>query len=388
MRFAVIVVLTFVMAYLLGTVQSPAFGEQEKEALSQSKTLSEWIAQLKDPSSKQRQVAAKAIGEFGPMGKSGLQPIMAAVKDADEEVRSAAITALNLLPPDPKVVPLLAAALTDESIQVRLKAAEVLSWYLLRVPEDAREPAKGPLLNALKDPVPYIRAGAAHGLGWLGKDGREVIPPLVQALEDKTARVRCSAASSLGNFGPEARRAVPLLLQLLKPTIKNGNDDELYLDLVRRNAATALGRITRGTDVAVRPLCDALTDEGFEVGGNAVIALGDIGPAAKGAIEALRSLLENDKQPWMRIHAAASLARIDPKFTKSSVALLVKALKDERSFVRHNAVDALRDIGPPAKEATAALTELLKDKEEVLASRAARALRAIDPEAAKKSLKP
>jgi HEAT repeat protein len=379
------------MLCLLGTPHSPAFAEQEKEGLSQSKTLSEWIAQLKDTSPKQRQAAAKAIGEFGPRGKSALGPIMTAVKDPDKEVRLAAVVALNLLPPDPKVVPLLTGALTDESIEVRLSAAEVLSWYLLRVPEDAREPAKVPLLNALKSADSYyIRANAAQGLGWLRKDAVEVIPPLMQALEDKAAVVRCSAASSLGEFGPQAKRAVPRLLQLLKPAPKNADVplDEHYLDLVRKSAAWALGQITRGTDVAVRPLCDALTDEGFEVGVSAVIALGDIGPAAKGAIEALKSVLENDKEGRRRIHAAASLARIDPKFTKSSVALLVKALKDERSFVRHNAVDALRDIGPAAKDAVLPLTELLKDKEEVLASRAARALRAIDPEAAKKSLKP
>ncbi len=257
--------------------------------------------------------------------------------------------------------------------------------YLWSVPEEARKPARTPLLQALKDPIASVRNGAAYGLGSFPEDARVVVPALVEALKDKEARVRCAAALSLGYMGPAARQSVPLLIELLKAPFQVEEAALGYQDLGRRNAAIALGCITRNTDVAVKPLIEAFKDQGLEVAEHAVMALGEIGPAAKEAIEPLRQVLKNDNRARMRIHSAASLARIDPPtYTKSSVAFLIKALNDKQQYVRHNAVDALQDIGPAAKEAIPALTRLLKDDDGVLARRAARAIRVIDPQAARK----
>lgn len=354
--------------------------QEKKEPVYQGKSLSAWIAQLKDPATKQRVEAAKALGRFGPDGVLAIEPLLTAMKDKEVEVRQAAVAALNLIPEDAKAVPGLIAALKDSSPLVRVEAAKVLEGYAPFLPE--AKTAIPALIEALKDSHAPMRLEAASALGWFRKDGKTIVPPLVEALKDSESSVRASVAFSLGLMGAEAKPAVPLLIESLKGKAK-GKD--LFDDLVRRNAARALGRITKGSDVAVAALVAALKDPGLEVPEFATLALGDIGPAAKDAIAPLTERLKDDKKSRLRILAAASLARIDPKLIKTALPILLEGLHSPESAVRSSAVDALGDLGPLSKAAVPDLLNLLKDKDASLRDRAGRALRRIDKEAAEKA---
>ena len=374
------------LALLLGLVSTGLMSlpaQAPKEPENQGKPLSAWVKQLTDPTPANRTAAAEAIRKFGKDGSPALDAILAAAKDTDSKVRAEAVLTLNHLPADPKAVPILIAALKDESPDVRLKTTYVLQRYAYLVPQS--KAAIKPLLAAMEDSSPRVRSNAASALAGFGPAAKEGVPALTTALDDKDSSMRAGAALTLGRIGPEAKAATTKLIELLRAEPKAGEPKSLFEDVVRRNAAMALGRITRGTDVAVAPLIAALDDKGLEVGVYAAIALGEIGPAAKAAVGPLQGFIQTEKDARIRIHAAAALMRIDPQFAKSSIEILVAALTDERMFVRHNALTALEGLGPLAKEAMPALQKLLQDPNKAIQDDAARAIKKIDAEAAKKS---
>jgi HEAT repeat protein len=127
-----------------------------------------------------RQAAAEVLGKIGD--PRAVEPLIAALKDAEWRVRAAAAYALGKIK-DPRAVEPLIAALKNES---RAAAA-----YALGEIKDPR--AVEPLIAALKDKD--VRASAAEALGKIG-DPRAV-EPLIDALQDKEWFVRRTAAEAL-----------------------------------------------------------------------------------------------------------------------------------------------------------------------------------------------
>lgn len=62
-------------------------------------------------------------------------------------------------------------------------------------------------------------------------------------------------------------------------------------------------------------------------------ALGEIGPEAEESVSTLGDVL-GDSESFVRVWAAASLARITPENPAPALSALVQALKDEEYFVR------------------------------------------------------
>lgn len=83
---------------------------------------------------------------------------------------------------------------------------------LARIGSDAVDP----LIEALRDPEPMVRAAAARSLAVIGPEASRAVPALMQALDDRDDRVRIAAARALGQIGPAAREAVPALLEVLR----------------------------------------------------------------------------------------------------------------------------------------------------------------------------
>jgi HEAT repeat protein len=97
----------------------------------------------------------------------------------------------------------LAKELADQSLPLtqRLEIIRVFTgWTTGQV--------RAPLLAALKDPAPELRAGAARALGWSGH--REAIPALRERAEmvGETADVRAAAVHALGIIGDPSARAL------------------------------------------------------------------------------------------------------------------------------------------------------------------------------------
>jgi HEAT repeat protein len=152
------------------------------------------------------------------LGALAVEPLSAALKDEEWDVRQAAARALGKIK-DPRAVKPLIAALKDEKWDVRQAAAEALG--------EIGAPAVEPLIATLKDKDSDVRQAAAEALGKIGD--AHAVEPLIAALKDKDSDVRQAAAYALGEI--QARRAVEPLFGALK--------DELWC--VRQAAAEALG---------------------------------------------------------------------------------------------------------------------------------------------------
>jgi beta-lactamase regulating signal transducer with metallopeptidase domain len=164
--------------------------------------------------------------------------------EVDEEQRAKA---------DPKVVAALTEALKDADKDVRQAAMHALVQM--------RDPGVyEPLVQALRDASADVRESAAFGLGQL--DDKRAVAPLTAALKDSASGVREQAAFALGQIGDSA--AVEGLIGVLKDPQAN----------VREQAAFALGQI--GDPRAIDGLSAALKDTSSQVRRQAAFAIGQL----------------------------------------------------------------------------------------------------------------
>jgi HEAT repeat protein len=143
-----------------------------------------------------------------------------------------------------------------------------------------------------------LRAGAAEALCRAADAARPAIVPLVKACGDEDARVREWAVAALEEIGEPASDTIPALAGLAG----SGHP------LVAYWAVTLLGR---SAAAEAAPSLTACLDVScpVEVRQRAAWALGKIGPAAKGAFEALRRA-QGDADPRLARLAGEALAAI------------------------------------------------------------------------------
>jgi HEAT repeat protein len=252
-------------------------------------------------------VAKKEWNKCVKIGTPAVKPLIAALKDKDENVRKQAAYALGKIG-DAQAVEPLSAALEDNDARVRRGAAEAL-----RKIGDAQ--AVEPLIAALKDNDARVRKNAAEALGELG--GAQAVEPLIAALKDKDANVRWQVAYALGEIG--GAQAVEPLIAALKDKVGS----------VRWRAAEALGE---------ESLIAALEDNDARVRRGAAEALGNLGGAQ--AVEPLIAALK-DKDENVRWRAAEALGNLGGA---QAVEPLIAALKDKDENVRWRAAEALDDL--------------------------------------------
>jgi len=159
------------------------------------------------------------------------------------------------------------------------------------------------LIEALQDKDPSIVKEAEFALGAIGPEASAATDALIQALTNDDEQVRFTACYALGQIGPAARAATPSLAGLLK------SEDEF----LRFAGIWALLRIhpddPRVKKAAVPILTQALGDPREHIRSEAAAALGEIGPAAASALEALEPL-KDDPSPAVREIVAESIRRI------------------------------------------------------------------------------
>ena len=110
---------------------------------------------------------------------------------------------------------------------------------------------------------------------------------------------------------------------------------------------------------------------------NALMALAELGPAAKDAVpDVVRILYDNGAVPE-RPMAARTLGRIGAGHP-ATVPALCRALTDRDFDVQIMALDAVADLGPAAKETIPVLNKLTDDENPVLADRAKEAIATIE----------
>ena len=318
---------------LMGLLAVPFPGRAQEDPLYRGQRLSQYVQALRHPDGDRRTKAAAALGE------------------------------MRL--PEPAVLAALAAALWDQSHEVRQKAGSALA---------AMGPAAIPYLaRALDDTDPEVRAQAASLLGQLSPGDRAAIPPLIRALSDTEPAVRVQAATALASFGPAARAAVPALTGALQSSSAE----------VRSAAVRALGCIGAPAQAAVEPLVKVLKEDRRAKAAprtlEVVEALGRIGPAAREAVpELVETLREED--PTVRVITAWALLAIGAE-SKTVVPVLASVVDDrelaltkEGPVLQAQAAELLGWIGSEAEAAVPVLVRQMIDRDYPIGGAALQAL--------------
>lgn len=362
--------------------------------------------------------AAKALMQRGPDAVPSvmIEALGQALRDRDRFVRESAATVLKELGPAAVVLEAFTRVLEDEDEQVRWEAAMALGEL---GPEAATPAVLDALVRAMRDPEWAVRSSTAEALGRLGPAAATpaALDALVHAMKDEDDHVRGDATEALGNLGSAA--ATPAVVEALRRALEVENDlgerhraeiarqeasgqwsseskiyvnnyaakalgelgpaaaTPLVLDALvravgdpawgaRRDAVEALGR--QGSAAAIPAVLKALrlalrdaSHYGASIRGEAVTALGRLGPtAAPVVVEALRQALA-DKDWNAAEHAASTLGQLGPAAaTPAVVEALTRALETPSWGAFDAAAVAVGHLGPAA--ATISVVEALADK--------------------------
>ncbi|MFO1499228.1 MAG: HEAT repeat domain-containing protein [Verrucomicrobiota bacterium] len=179
-------------------------------------------------------------------------------------------------------VPQLQVAFCSRNPHVR-RVAAVATGRMLLTDEAASQLVPG-LARLVSDPDESVRAGALKTLETMERGAREATPALIQSLPvdphyltSADLRLHIMTIRALGRIGPEAAAAGPALARLLSATSLS----------LRAEVAIALWRITRAPR-GVDALIADLEHNGLALcSADSLIVLGEMGPAARGAVPTL-----------------------------------------------------------------------------------------------------
>jgi HEAT repeat protein len=283
---------------------------------------------LKDKSEEVRRNSARAIEQIGSLTQGDLPGVVDAMKDPDPDIRVSIITAIKLMGPEADIaIPSLIEALHDPQTPVRLQAAKALA--AMGTTAKAAIPALAKVLEA--DKSPDVRSESVLALSKMGTDARAALPSLEAALKDPSLDVRLGILSAIESIGPDAKGVAPLLVKTLKeknrdyragvikalgaigPEAAKDTLEPLISSLqeahLRPDATEALGKMGKP---AVKPLTILLITRDPNIRICAVVALGEIGPDAKTAVDLLNRLAKFDRVPEIRDAAKEAVKKITP----------------------------------------------------------------------------
>jgi hypothetical protein len=186
-----------------------------------------------------------------------------ALKNDDPDVREAVgVVTATLGRDSPELLPLAATALKDSEMCVRRRTIQILVGGKLTQPE-----VRDAFIDRLTDSNEWVRAFACTGLGQMKEKAIKALPELKQTLQDKEFYVRVSAARAMFAIDP-----------------------------------------TTGPSV-IEVLIEGLTAKDSSVRRSAAKGLGELGPAARPALPALRHALVDERRE-VREHAAEAIKRL------------------------------------------------------------------------------
>src|SRR5262249_46416073 len=116
----------------------------------------------------------------------------------------------------------------------------------------------------------------------------------------------------------------------------------------------------------ITTLSIALHDSDEEVRYYAAKGLAKIGPSAGAAVPHLAKVMQRDKVGTIRIEATIAMGRMfwhgcNSDHAKIGIPALIRAMNDDETFVRLNACEAFRMIGPVGKDAGPVLLGLISN---------------------------
>lgn len=301
------------------------------------------------------QLAAEALVDIA--GHNIADTLLAILKSGHTAASANVSVALGKLGDPRAVEPLICAMKRQNDDEPGLIARALV---------DIGEPAVEPLIIALQEGIPSVRASAAWALGEIGDD--RAVEPLVAAMNDRDFHVKGRSATALDslNWAPQNQAyRISYLLATIKRRSKSPG-------VVKSPIHGNWSDLVKIGQPAIEPIIAILKQEDSRVRKGAAWALGEIGDAR--AVEPLIDLLK-DHNSDVRGYAAYALGNIDDN---RSVESLFVALKDKESLVRGNASYALGEIGDA--RAIEPLIPLLNDKKKFVRGRTLEALQKITDE--------
>ena len=353
---------------------------------------------LGDGDSAVRQAAAEALRR---MGEAAARPevlralVLRLESDDDPEVRAAAARALGRMGPraaTPEVLRALAGRLRDEDRAVRRAAAgalgrmgpaaatpEVLRAMVESLMEDPDLP--GDVAGALREMGPS--AATPEVVEALAERLRRELGPEHRYLEADVLRECLGMAAALAAAGEAAR---PEVVRTFRGALKRWGDPDIV-----RSAARTLGEM--GPSAAVPGILQALAEcvrEEYlrdDARREAFLALWRMGEAAAvpEVLEALRECLRRRGDWEFRLLAVRTLWMIRGEASPEALACLTECLRISNEDARLEALEVVRDMGPPAArpDVLRLAAKRLWDEDPFVRAVAAEALRAMgaaDPE--------
>jgi HEAT repeat protein len=296
-----------------------------------------------------RRRAAETLGAMKSDGVGGILGLQNAMGDSDAALARAAEDALEQI--GAKSVMETLTHINAHDPLTRLQAVEKINRYLCQDRGVAARMYVAALLRALTDEDPRVRERAAVAMMCMKLEADRVVPALVRALDDTEPEVRYSAIHSLGRLGADGKRAVPVLLRLLHgddldmrhyaarslgmigavdPSVVPALAEALKDEHARRMAAYGLSIIgpeAKDTIPALIVALDAPTpsqssESRLTIRDSVIFALGSFGEDGAPAVPALVRILENaNESRELRLQAVIALGRIGPS-AKGTVPLI------------------------------------------------------------------
>jgi HEAT repeat protein len=250
------------------------------------------------------------------MSDAELAGLLRGLEDSDTFVRRDAVRELGVTG-DPRTVDYLRRALKDKEDDVRSAAAEALGQI-----GPSASSAAGELIAAASEEEPHDYPHSVDtATDALIRIGISAAPALVRALPDDQSIA--AAAYALGHMGPSI---IPTLTAALRQDAKTA-----------RGAAQAAGYLGKAGAVMVPDLVSSL-DEGRIDGGRFAMTMEGIGPAAGDAVPQLIDLLENQDPGTREVAASALLAIGDG--ARPATPALKKALEKEPAYATRLKIEA------------------------------------------------
>jgi HEAT repeat protein len=324
-----------------------------------------------------RQRAANELASLGGRASEAIPSLVEALADPDLEVRKHATYALNNC--GVQALPHFVKALEHINPAVREEGAHGLE-LLGRRTITRSDKAVAPLIVALADNQPRVRARAAQALGQYPDHADASVPKLVGALEDREqvdefGTVQIDVLLALSNLGSKAKAAVPSVLDLLS------HSDPV----VRRLAAISLGHIAPEDEAVQKSLLRLLkTETNNNVQAGAAWAVARAGARAKAAVPTILKLLKNTQtdrnNPGSRRALVAALGEIGPDGLEVVPTLLgVLTEPDADDSVRLAVIDTLIRLTPSSREAISVLKQMARDPSSRVRIAATKALEKLQP---------
>ncbi|QEL19535.1 HEAT repeat domain-containing protein [Limnoglobus roseus] len=376
---------------------TPAMSRAADDPSFNGRTLTEWMAVLKDDSLvRKRRAAVVSLGQMMSGNAEAQTKAIPALARALKNDSNAALRGqvANLLGQQPvevaaQFLPDMAEALRNE------KDADVRKEISLAVGHYGKLSASVvlPLIDVLKDTAAPARAAAADALGRIGKDARRAAPTLVPLAADADRAVQYAAVFALGRIDPDDSESasIAILAVLEKEMTRGPKAATLGAGIGGFTGATArdmemataaivsLGLLGEKSPDVVKAVAKFLPDADPELRQLAALTLGKFGIIGRVASAELRKAFEQDADKLVRAYALNSLCSSYGAEAKELIPALAARLKADDDYeVRVAIAQQLGGMGPSGKDAIPALREARRDSQLKVREAAAFAIRQIE----------